>query len=131
MSDASMKQPAGSIAWTDLTIENATDVRDFYRDVVGWESQGLDMGGYEDFVMSVPATGVGVAGICHARGLNAAIPPQWLIYVIVENLAASIEKVSALGGQVISAPRFYGSMGRYAVIRDPAGAVLALFETTD
>src|SRR5436190_17052899 len=75
----------GAIVWQDLTVTNAEDVRDFYKSVVGWDSQGEDMGGYEDFHMISPATGSSVAGICHARGENANIPPQWLVYINVRS----------------------------------------------
>jgi predicted enzyme related to lactoylglutathione lyase len=116
------------VAWTDLTVENAEQIRDFYSAVVGWSASGVDMGGYEDFTMNDPETGVPVAGVCHARGTNAGLPPVWLIYVPVEDLNKSITRCIQLGGQVISGPRGMGEQGRYCVIRDPAGAALALFE---
>jgi uncharacterized protein len=116
------------VAWTDLTVENAEQIRDFYSAVVGWSASGVDMGGYEDFTMNDPETGVPFAGVCHARGTNAGLPPVWLIYVPVEDLNKSITRCIQLGGQVISGPRGMGAQGRYCVIRDPAGAALALFE---
>ncbi len=123
------KKPAvGAITWFDLTVKNAPKVRAFYEKVVGWKSAGLDLGGYEDFCMNTPADEKTVAGICHARGDNAALPPQWLIYITVADLDASVKQCRKLGGKVISGPRAM-SGGRVAVIRDPAGAVAALFES--
>ena len=60
----------GSISWTDLTVADAEAVRNFYQAVVGWTPEAQPMGEYSDFVMS--ADGTPVAGICHARGENAA-----------------------------------------------------------
>ncbi|MGH9367705.1 MAG: VOC family protein, partial [Thermoanaerobaculia bacterium] len=74
------RQPIGSIGWVDLTVENADAVRDFYRDVTGWTISPVDMGGYSDYCMNEPASGKSVAGVCHARGVNADLPAQWLIY---------------------------------------------------
>ncbi|MBA3804525.1 MAG: VOC family protein [Acidobacteria bacterium] len=122
------KGKIGSIGWADLTVENATQLRDFYSEVVGWSATGVEMGGYSDFCMNEPQTGNSVAGICHARGLNAEIPPVWLIYITVADLDVSMAKCVELGGEVISGPRASGSQGRYCVVRDPAGAVAALFE---
>lgn len=119
--------PIGSITWIDLTVDDAESVRDFYRDVVGWESSGIDMGGYEDFCVQPPGQDP-VAGICHARGNNAAIPPQWLPYITVQDLDASIARCRDKGGEVVVAPRTMEGQGRYAVIRDPAGAAAALFQ---
>jgi predicted enzyme related to lactoylglutathione lyase len=118
----------GSIGWADLTVENASELRDFYQEVVGWGIEGVDMGGYSDFCMIESHTNNAVAGICHARGLNAEIPPVWLIYITVADLDVSMARCKALGGEVIAEPRRMGQQGRYCVVRDPAGAVAALFE---
>lgn len=118
----------GSIGWTDLTVGNAEQIRDFYREVVGWTSSGVDMGGYDDFNLNDPESGKPVAGVCHARGSNADLPPVWLIYVNVADIERSIARCVELGGQVIAGPKGFGGQGKYCVIRDPAGATLALFE---
>lgn len=116
----------GSIGWLDLTVDDADGVRDFYARVVGWESEPLDMGGYSDYVMKSPESGTPRGGVCHARGPNAGLPAQWLAYLIVADLDVSLAQVEELGGQVVSAPRSTGD-GSFAVIRDPAGAVVALY----
>jgi predicted enzyme related to lactoylglutathione lyase len=126
--DAKPRPPAGAITWRDLTVEDAARARAFYAAVVGWESVEHPMGEYADWSMKVPATGEVVAGICHARGPNAGLPPQWLLYVQVDDLGASLASCRALGGAVLQGPRDMGPWGRLAVIRDPAGAALALME---
>lgn len=118
----------GGISWVDLTVENASATRDFYREVVGWDVTEVEMGDYNDYCMNEPQTGKTVAGICHARGQNAQLPAAWLVYLTVEDLDKSVATCVGLGGEVISQPRSYGGQGRYCVIRDPAGAVAALFE---
>jgi predicted enzyme related to lactoylglutathione lyase len=123
------KPETGAIGWTDLTVPDAGRIRDFYSSVVGWTHTGIDMGGYQDFCMNCPDTGRTVAGICHASGINTGIPPVWLVYIQVGDLAASLERVTSLGGAVLSGPREAGE-GRMAVIRDPAGAVAALYQST-
>jgi len=121
----SEQKPPGSIVWTDLTVKDADSVRDFYRDVVGWKASPLSMGDYDDFNMLAPGSDSPVAGICHARGANASLPAQWLVYVQVENVEASARRAQQLGGAVLDGPRRMGSF-QFCVIRDPAGAVLAL-----
>lgn len=64
-----------------------------------------------------------VAGICHARGSNADLPPQWLLYFVVEDLDAAVAACTERGGEVVVAPRGLAG-GRFGVIRDPAGAEL-------
>ncbi len=118
----------GTLGWLDLTVDDAPRVRDFYRRVVGWTASEVDMGDYADYTMSLPQSGTAVAGVCHARGANAGLPPQWLVYLVVEDLDASLEAVRELGGTLLAPPRNAGGQGRYAVVRDPAGAAVALYE---
>ena len=42
----------GMIGWTDLTVENADEVRDFYQAVVGWTPAPVKMGDYNDYCMN-------------------------------------------------------------------------------
>lgn len=122
------KPEPGSIGWIDLTVENAEAVRDFYAAVAGWHPSEVDMGGYNDFNMTSPTTGEPKAGVCHARGPNADLPPAWLIYITVSDIDQSIERCLSLGGELVRPLTQMGEYGRYCVIRDPAGAVAALFE---
>lgn len=124
------KPPIGSVGWCDLTVPNAETVRDFYRDVIGWTSSNVDMGDYADYCMSLPSTGNPAAGVCWARGTNAGLPPVWLVYFVVASLDASLAQVKASGGEVLRPPG-PGGGARFAVIRDPAGAVCALYESGD
>lgn len=120
--------PPGTISWQDLTVADAEKVRDFYTAVVGWAPTPVSMGTYSDFVMT--ADGTEVAGICHARGANADLPPVWLIYITVEDLDHSMAECLRLGGALVAAPRGYGG-GRYCIIKDPAGAICALYQPLD
>lgn len=114
----------GTILWRDLTVQNAEEVKNFYCEVVGWTADNHDMGDYNDFDIKTPEGEV-ITGVCHARGSNANVPPQWLMYVMVEDIDASVERCAALGGNVLDGPRMMGGY-RFCVIQDPAGAVLAL-----
>lgn len=120
------KPAIGSIGWVDLTVENAAAVRDFYKEVVGWTATDVDMGGYSDFNMNAPADGSAVAGVCHARGPNKNLPPVWLVYITVENLERSKARCLELGGKVLFDSD--SAKDRICVIRDPAGAVAALYQ---
>ena len=79
--------------------------------------------------MTVPGTGTPAAGICHARGVNADLPPVWMVYLVVGDLEASLASVREGGGAVLAGPKRMGPGSAYAVIRDPAGAVAALYQT--
>jgi len=137
----------GTVTWVDLTVANAPEVRDFYEAVVGWTPREVDMGDYADFEMLPPAgnasdsadgaagdgnssTGTSsvpkaaaAAGVCHARGGNAKLPPQWIIYVPVADLARSLYACERLGGKIV-----HRLSAHYVLIQDPAGAVMMLYQ---
>lgn len=119
----------GTIAGFDLTVQNVDDVRDFYADVVGWKPEPLSMGDYDDYMMLAP-NGSPVAGVCHARSGNADLPPQWITYIAVSDLSASLARVAKNGGAVVRQPTGTGP-GGFALIKDPAGAVVALMQNPD
>lgn len=125
--EAEVEQPSntGRIEWMDLTVDDASRVKDFYCSVVGWSSSEVDMGMYSDYNINLPGTETTVAGVCHAKGGNANLPSQWLIYVRVDNVAESAQQCEKRGGKVIDGPRRMGG-SNFCVIEDPAGAVLAL-----
>jgi len=123
------KPAIGSITWIDLTIPNAEEVKNFYIKVIGWKPEALSMGDYNDFVMKAPKSGKAVAGVCHSRGSNSDLPPQWLMYITVANISKSIAACKKLGGKVLVKPKNLGSAGKYCVIQDTAGAVCALYES--
>jgi uncharacterized protein len=120
--------PVGTIGWIDLTVADATSLRDFYAAVAGWTAAEVPMGDYADYCMHPPGDAKPVAGICHARGPNADLPPQWLIYITVSDLDQSVQRCRDKGGKVLRETKSMGSYGRLAVIQDPAGAIAALLE---
>jgi len=77
--------------------------------------------------MQTPDSKTDVAGVCHATGVNKDLPAQWMMYIKVADLDASIAQVVKLGGSVLTAIKKLSASSHYAVIKDPAGAVCAIF----
>lgn len=114
----------GALAWIDLTVADADGLRDFYVDVLGWRPHGVEMGGYEDWALCTP-DGQAVAGICHARGPNAELPPVWIPYWAVPHVADAVARAERRGARLLR-PAAEGTP--YAVLSDPGGTPFALFE---
>lgn len=100
------KSNVGKIGWLDISVKDASGLRDFYSKVVGWKAEPVDMGGYDDYMMGMPGSGEPAAGVCHARGSNTDMPRQWLIYIFVDLTDAGNDAcrgngivVKAVGGQ--------------------------------
>ena len=119
----------GHVAWLDLTVSDAPAARDFYRQVVGWSVQDVEVEDagerYADYDM-IGADGNPAAGVRHARGANADLPPVWMIHLPVGDLAESVRRVREEGGNVLEETRGNDGESARVVVQDPVGACLAL-----
>jgi hypothetical protein len=98
----------------------------FYGDVVGWTSQEMPMP--EGAYTILEAAGVGVGGAATLTDAVRAlgVPPNWTSYVAVDEVDAAAAKAATLGGSVIHPPQDIPGVGRFAIIADPHGAVIAI-----
>ena len=122
-----MSDNIGKIGWIDMTVDNATLLRDFYEKVVGWRVEDTSMGDYSDYTMLSPSDGDAIAGVCHARGSNADLPGGWLIYITVADVDSSAAACLENGGKILVPPRGLAG-GTFCVIEDPSGATAALYQ---
>lgn len=122
-----MSDGIGKIGWIDITVDDATGLRNFYEKVVGWKVEDTSMGDYSDYTMMSPGDGEAISGICHARGSNTDLPGGWLIYIVVADVEASAAACVANGGKLLFEPRGLAG-GRFCVIEDPGGATAALYQ---
>jgi hypothetical protein len=122
-----MSNGIGTIAWVDLTVSNAEEVRNFYKKVVGWRSEEVDCGDHVDYNMIPPDSATPVAGICHALQHYENMPPAWMVYISVADIEQSVKTCLALGGEVILDMTARDN-GKTCFIKDPAGAYVALYQ---
>ncbi|MFC3199579.1 VOC family protein [Parapedobacter deserti] len=130
---AKKKYSVGAIVSADLTVPDASELKDFYAQVIGWTTEELSMGNdpsYVDYVMK-DAEGNWMGGVCHARGANLGIPPQWIVYINVADIKDSVEKCIQLGGKVIKEAFDNKGNYTYAMLQDPMGAILAVTHEVD
>ena len=112
----------------------AIDVHDyhtevaFYRQVFGWdpvEVDGYHYAGYMDPASNRPIAGIGD----EVESLAPGESPHWSVFWQSDDVDASVEKVSALGGAVLAEAADHG-LGRVARVADPSGARFWLFRPT-
>jgi len=122
----------GQMAWMDLTVNNAEQVKDFYQSVIGWKTEKVAMadGEYNDFSMMLASGDDVVTGICHARGVNKDMLAAWLPYFVVADINDSVAQVEQQGGELMTQIKAAGS-DKFVVIKDPSGAVCALYQTVN
>ncbi|VAW81098.1 hypothetical protein MNBD_GAMMA15-558 [hydrothermal vent metagenome] len=114
----------GAFSWNELMTTDVNAAKTFYGELFGWVLEDMktcDMG----YTMA-RAGDKEVAGIMAMPPEAGGMPPTWGAYVTVDDVDASAKQAEALGGKVMLAPRDIPDVGRFCVISDPQGAVLAL-----
>ncbi|MFD7863618.1 VOC family protein [Streptomyces sp. NPDC059783] len=121
----------GTPCWIDLMVPDQQAAIDFYCDLFGWQGEvgPPEQGGYTVCTLK----GKAVAGIMKAMNPDGTVPDPmpptaWTTYLSTDDLDATTTAVTDAGGQVVVAPMDVMDLGRMAVIADPAGAVLGLWQ---
>jgi uncharacterized protein len=117
----------GKFVWYELMTPDAAASKAFYRSVVGWGVKGMPMPGFEYTMLMAGETRA--AGIMQMTddAKKAGARMGWTGYVGVDDVDASTEKAKGLGATVCMPPMDIPTVGRFSVIQDPGGAVIALF----
>ena len=114
----------GRFVWYELLTTDPTGATAFYTDVVGWKTQPFESG---DYTMWVGGQGpLGGVTVLPESAKQMGAPPFWQANVEVANVDETVAKVKQLGGQVY-VTEDVPNVGRFAVIADPQGAVIAVF----
>ena len=118
---------APSFVWNELATPDVQKCRDFYTKLLGWTVRESPMG--PDFTYYLwQADGKDVGGMYQTGGPNTeGVPPHWMSYIGVADVDASAARVAELGGTVVSPPMDIPETGRFCMVRDPGGAMIALF----
>ena len=115
-------QTPGAVSWTELMTTNPAAATEFYGQLFGWKFETMNMGTpYSVLKVGESAIG-GVMGM--PPGAPPGMPPAWVTYVTVADVDALAVKVTELGGKVMMPPTDIPTVGRFAVIQDPQGAVI-------
>ncbi len=119
----------GTFSWTDLSTPDPAAAAAFYGALLGWEGEEVPAGPDATYWM-MRVGGRDVAGMSAMREdqLAAGAPPAWLSYVTVEDAEAGAARVAELGGAVMLPAFDVLDAGRMALVRDPQGAIFALWE---
>lgn len=118
----------GDFVWYELLTKDPKAAVPFYTDVVGWTTEAFQ-GGPMEYTMWVASQGtLGGTMPLPEQAAKMGAPPHWQANVSVTDVDAAVVKVKSLGGQVYSGPHDIPNVGRFAVIADPQGGVLSLFQ---
>lgn len=116
----------GEITHVEFPADDPERAKRFYAAVAGWEVGEMDtMPGYHLFQTEERHGGaIGQRGVTIASALR--------LYITVDTLEEGCAAAEANGGTVVEQPTDIGAgMGRFAVVRDPEGTEVGLWQTAE
>jgi uncharacterized protein len=118
----------GTFCWAELQTTDADAAKAFYSGLLGWTHEDQPIGEGSVYTM-LSRDGRQVAALY--AGQQEGMPPFWASYVSVEDADAEAERARELGATVLAGPFDVMQAGRMAVIQDPQGAAVSLWQAGD
>lgn len=127
MSDNQIQPQAGEFCWNELMTDDPAKAKEFYSALLGWEHNDIDMG---DFTYTMFKKGDKELGgmMKTPQEEGQVIPPHWMSYIMVEDVAQYMKKAEELGATVVVPVTPVADFGKLVVLTDPTGATIALWE---
>jgi predicted enzyme related to lactoylglutathione lyase len=113
----------GEITHIEFPADDPERAKRFYSAVAGWEFGEMD--GFPDYWLFRSSEGSG--GGLGKRGESVGNVVR--VYITVDKLETAVAAAEANGGSVIEPPADVPGQGRYAVVRDPEGSEIGLWES--
>jgi predicted enzyme related to lactoylglutathione lyase len=116
----------GKFVWFEHVSGDTQKARAFYQPLFGWHVEAMPTGD-----QSYPMILNGDHGIGGLRQAAAGEAPHWASYLSVNDVDASFRGAVAAGATPLQQPQDHPPVGRGAALRDPTGAALWIWHTTD
>ncbi len=122
----------GTFCWVDLATTDPAAAKAFYGSLFGWTAADTATGDGDTYrMLQLDGDDVAALSELDAARLQQGVPPHWFHYVAVGDADQATARAGELGGTVLNGPFDVGDSGRMAVIQDPTGAVLAVWQPRD
>jgi predicted enzyme related to lactoylglutathione lyase len=122
-----MKNSHGRFAWHELNTTDPDAAQSFYAQITPWKTEPMEEIPNYTLWMNGGAPIGGMLPLSDAS-TERGVPPHWLAYVHVYDLDACVRQATALGGSVLTAPKEVPNVGCWAVIADPEGVAIGIYE---
>lgn len=114
----------GTFYWNELMTDDLAKAKAFYGGSIGWEFSEMPMPEGTYTLIHRKGEEAPVGGMMHWPAQGGAPTNYWFAYLHVDDLDSALEKVPAAGGTILRPAFDVPGVGRIAIVKDAAGAVL-------
>ncbi|SDL40951.1 VOC family protein [Tessaracoccus oleiagri] len=121
---------SGNPNWIDYSTTEMADSKHFYSELFGWEFE--DLGEEMSHYHWIRANGQLLGGAMDVTGMKddsgEQIPSYWQVFLSADDAQAVFDKAVAAGARPLYEPTGTGDIGKYAIVLDPTGAPVGIWE---
>lgn len=121
--------PPGTFCWVDLATPDFVDAKSFYGELFGWSFDDRPAAPGVTYTLCR----LGSYDVCGLHALDPEaqarhIPPHWASHISVTDADQMAAAAVAHGAALLGAVHDIQEAGRLAVIRDPTGGIVGLWQ---
>ncbi|WP_420177032.1 VOC family protein [Luteococcus sp. OSA5] len=128
-----MNRATGTPAWLDLGTTDLEGVKPFYQELFGWQFEdcGPAMSHYNMITKDGGLVG-GAMDMTQCNDENDAEPRNaWDVFLAVDDVDGKLQLALDNAANLVAPAMDAGPAGRFAIVADPAGAVVAMWQAKD
>jgi predicted enzyme related to lactoylglutathione lyase len=117
----------GALCWSELTTRDPKAAETFYTKLFGWTAKHSAPAAVDNYTEFSNQGQPGIGMMAMREDQPASMPSYWMPYFQVADCDSATTKATGLGARVMVPPTDIPKTGRFSIIGDPQGAMLALF----
>jgi predicted enzyme related to lactoylglutathione lyase len=117
----------GAFSWNELTASDPNAAIEFYKKLFGWEIEVThNTSPVDGRTMEYNIAKVGENMVAGIMAAPPGAPVAWTSYVTVDNVDETVKLAESLGAKVCLPPMDIPRVGRFSILADPQGALIAV-----
>lgn len=120
--------PLGRFCWYELLTKDAEAAPGFYGKIAGWGVAPWQTPGGPPYAMWMNGPGpIGGLMALPEEARKGGAPSHWLAHISTPDLKSTVARAKELGGSILT-EMSVPTVGSFAIVRDPQGAVFSAFQ---
>ncbi len=121
------RETHGMFSWQELMTTNVDQAETFYKDLLGWSYNTMDIGDQNYTLIRNQDDEIG--GMMRLPAEMKDVPPHWKTYFTVTDIDETIAVIKDNGGNILMGPQDIPETGQLAICMAPDSTAFCLFQS--
>src|SRR5690349_11348350 len=116
----------GRFVWHELMTRDVPGAKAFYSRIMGWKVE--PWAADPNYTVCLANIGPTAGIFTITADFPAGMPAHWVSYIGTRDVDGTVAAAVRAGGSIVKEPEDIAGAGRYAVLKDPQGALFAILD---